>query len=139
MSDSELRGWTIGMLILVTVVLVFAYVTGDLLTTYGKYSQDLNKTTKYTQYFKDIENQSAELKAKTSGGQLNVLDVAYIVLTGIYEALKYVFASIGIATNMFGDIAEVFGVPSWLLSIILVGIILFIAFEIISALTKYKV
>jgi hypothetical protein len=92
-------------------------------------------------YLKTVSERASELENTLKSTQISVafLDVPFAILSGVYQVFRLILD--GMTTLYFSlrnTIAIYLGLPSWFVDAIIGAISIFVMFEIISAVTKYR-
>jgi len=87
-----------------------------------------------SQRAKEIEN-----TLKSSQVSIAFLDVPFAILSGVYQVFRLILD--GMASLYFSfrnTVAVYLNLPSWFVDVITTAIMIFVVFEIVSAVAKYK-
>ena len=92
-------------------------------------------------YINTVSERANEIEKtiKTSQTSFSLLDIPFAVLSGIYQVFRLIID--GMATlylSLRNTIALYFGLPKWFVDAIVGAISIFVVFEIISIVTKYR-
>ena len=92
-------------------------------------------------YLKTVSERANEIEntIKSSQTSFSILDIPFAVLSGIYQVFRLILD--GMATlylSLRNNIAIYLGLPAWFVDAIVGAISIFVVFEIISIVTKYR-
>jgi hypothetical protein len=92
-------------------------------------------------YLKTVSERANEIEntLKSSQTSFSLLDIPFAVLSGIYQVFRLILD--GMATlylSLRNTIAIYLGLPAWFIDAVVGAISIFVVFEIISIVTKYR-
>jgi hypothetical protein len=138
MADATPRSYVYGMIIF-TLVIVGGM---SIYATFGHYSPAMTSSTKYIQFnqtfdkYSELNESVGNLQASIteSPADLGVFGVLNGLINTAWNGLKLIFTSFGFMNNAGQGLSDVFGVPAWIPSLLLLTIIVMFAFTIWSAI-----
>jgi len=133
-----LRNLLITLLLFSGIIVGLSTFMGDLSKKYSSEIQDLSELT----YVQRIEEETKNLEESLRTTQITgtFLDVPLTVLSGVYSIFKLIMVSfVEIWSGFVDSIASYLFLPKWFISIVIGLVVIFIIFEIISAIMKYRV
>lgn len=134
----QLRSFLITLLLFSAVIIGVSNFMVDLSNKYSHDVEDLSSLSSVER----IQNETKNLEQSLRNTQITgtFLDVPLTVLSGVYSIFKLILVSfIEIWDGFITNISQYLMLPTWFTSILMVIIVIIIIFEVISAVTKYKV
>lgn len=135
---SELRDMIIGLIMFSGLVVGFSTFYGNIATTYGKTYTDLaflNATSRTNTMVNQLKS-SVETTRMTG---IAIVDIPLTIASGVYNTLKLLFGSVNIFSSLLTDLTSIFGIPGWVVVMVMGIISTIIVFEIISGVLRYRV
>ena len=125
------------MLLLVTVVFtgLSIFIT-DFFKRGGK-----NVQIPELEYLNIVSNRTKELEKTFKEGSFSItfIDLPFAILSGIYQIFKLIIdAMSGLYLTFRNTVSVYLNLPAWFVDIISVSVSIFVLFEIISAVMKYR-
>lgn len=96
---------------------------------FTEFNQSFNVLDDVTDQVDSLEGSITE--ADTDFGLFGVLNA---LISSAWQALKLLFSSLSFMDNVFGGLASIFGVPTWIPAIVILIITVVLAFAIFSAI-----
>jgi hypothetical protein len=134
----QIRDLLITILLFSGVVVGISVFMGDLTKKYSSNIEDLSNMSSV----QTIQEETKHLEEALRNTQITgtFLDIPITILSGVYSIFKLMMVSfIEIWNDFINSIARYLFLPSWFIGILISLIIIFLIFEIISAVLKYKV
>lgn len=134
----NLRELLFALIIFSGVLIGLANFSSDLLSSYGVAGEDITDL----EVTSAVESHVETLKESIENTQLTgvaILDVPLTIASGAYNTLKLLFTSTNLYLSLLGGISEILPIPGWVITTIMGCLSIFIIFEIVSAIMKYKV
>ena len=125
------------MLLLVTVVFtgLSIFIT-DFFKRGGK-----NVQIPELEYLNVVSNRTKELEKTFKGGSFSItfIDLPFAILNGIYQIFKLIIDTMsGLYLTFRNTVSAYLNLPAWFVDVISVSVSIFVLFEIISAVMKYR-
>lgn len=138
MAEILPRHYIIGIIMFTFFIVGGVSMLGIFADSDSTFTQD-EKFTQFNESFNvlnDVSNQvdSLETSITDADTDFGVFGVLNALISSSWQALKLLFTSLSFMDGVFGGIASVFGVPSWIPAIIILIVTVIIAFAIFSAI-----
>jgi len=134
----QLRDLLLTLLLFSGIIIGLTTFMGDLANKYSNNIQDLSELSSVQK----IQEEAKKLEESLRSAQITgtFLDIPLTVLSGAYQLFKLIITSFTqIWSGFINNIASYLFLPTWFIAIIIASVVIFILFEIISAIMKYKV
>ena len=133
-----LRNIVIAMIVISMAVLGISIFTGDLLTSYGVPTEDIENFTQIFNLTQDVQRLVPLIENETTQSTVNIADLFVTMSQGAFTIIKIVTQTPLILHKMFIAAAEGMYIPSEFVWFMYAIIVVWIAFEIASAIFKWK-
>lgn len=141
MGLDDIKSYMIGVIVFVAVISSGVFMFGefksldtslDSSNELGQFNQSLNKANNITTSVEGIQDSITSVNPDNAGviGWLNVL------VGSAYNGLQAIFGSIDFMSIVADESAEIFGIPTFIISLLLLIIILIIGFGIWAAIFR---
>jgi hypothetical protein len=135
---AQIRDLLITLLLFSGIIIGISTFMSDLAKKYSTNIEDLSQLSS----IQKIEEETANLEQTLRNTQITgtFLDIPITILSGVYSIFKLMLVSfVEIWTGFLNSIAIYLFLPKWFISIVVGLVVIFIMFEIISAVMKYRV
>jgi hypothetical protein len=134
----QVRDLLITVLFFSGIIIGLSAFMGDLANKYSSNIEDLSKLSSVQKIQQESKNLEEALRSTQITGTF--LDIPITILSGVYSIFKLMMVSfIEIWSGFLNSIASYLFLPSWFVGILISLIVIFLLFEIISAILKYRV
>jgi hypothetical protein len=134
----QVRDLLITVLLFSGIIIGLSAFMGDLANKYSSNIEDLSKLSSVQKIQQESKNLEEALRSTQITGTF--LDIPITILSGVYSIFKLMMVSfIEIWSGFLNSIASYLFLPSWFVGILISLIVIFLLFEIISAILKYRV
>lgn len=134
----QIRDLLITLLLFSGIIIGVSTFMSDLARKYSANIEDLSQLSS----IQKIEQETVSLEQALRNTQITgtFLDIPITILSGVYSIFKLMLVSfVEIWTGFLNSIASYLFLPKWFISIVMGLVVIFIMFEIISAVMKYRV
>jgi hypothetical protein len=134
----QVRDLLITLLLFSGIIIGLSTFMGDLANKYSSNIEDLSKLSSVQKIQQESKNLEEALRSTQITGTF--LDIPITILSGVYSIFKLMMVSfIEIWGGFLNSIATYLFLPNWFVGILISLIVIFLLFEIISAILKYRV
>lgn len=133
----EFRSALFSIIMFSAVIIAFGVIISDSSSKYGSnIDYDLGELNKLDDVSQDANTQKGRISANDpdpgTDAEANTFRGVYGVLTNIYSSLSLVFGEDG----MLGQVADRFGVPAWVIQMIVAFMVIGITFALIAVIFR---
>jgi hypothetical protein len=134
----KIRNLLITLLLFSGIIIGLSTFMGDLANKYSTNIEDLSNLSSVQKIQQESKNLEESLRSTQITGTF--LDIPITILSGVYSIFKLMMVSfIEIWNGFLNSISTYLFLPKWFVGILISLVVIFLLFEIISAILKYNV